>query len=90
MQELLMISVLPWVAHCVTQEQIGRFELVRMAFFLLKLRKLELQDGSQEREFERVLLRNAIFQQYVSLRTLGLSEQAHQLFQTDHCALRPC
>jgi hypothetical protein len=75
-------------------EQVRRFELLRLAFFALKLRKLEqrqgpgeeLGDGCErergqagEREFHRSLLRHVIFQQVLTLMKLDAREQALQI-----------
>jgi hypothetical protein len=72
-----------------TTEQMRRFELLRLAFFVLKLRKLDgrvtqeasLTRGSkeEEREFRRNLLRHAIFQQVLTLTRLDAREQALQI-----------
>ena len=73
-------------------EQIRRFELLRLAFFALKLRKLEQRlsttEGSgegeaaqptSEMEFRRNLLRHVIFQQVLALIKLDAREQALQI-----------
>ena len=71
-------------------EQVRRFELLRLAFFALKLRKLEqrltVADGdegvaelSSEWEFRRNLLRHVIFQQVLTLMKLDAREQALQI-----------
>ena len=75
-------------------EQIRRFELLRLAFFALKLRKLEQHQspGSEqgdctngervladELEFQRSLLRHVIFQQVLTLMKLDAREQALQI-----------
>lgn len=78
-----------------TEEQIKRFELLRLAFFALKLRKLEArpaepsEDGKEvadeqarERAFRCNLLRHAIFQQILTLSRLGAREQALQIIET--------
>ncbi len=74
-----------------TDEQIRRFELLRLAFFGLKLRKLDqrLSDETAvvempqavraELDFRRSLLRHAIFQQMVALIQLDAREQALQI-----------
>ncbi|ERR1051326_7860304 len=68
-----------------TAEQIRSFELLRLAFFVLKLRKLDQRQehGIEEREHEHHsnLLRHAIFQQVVTLTDLGAKEQALQLIE---------
>lgn len=75
-------------------EQVRRFELLRLAFFALKLRKLEQRqslgsehsDGSNEErgrpdelEFQHSLLRHVIFQQVLTLMKLDAREQALQI-----------
>jgi hypothetical protein len=72
-----------------TTEQIRRFELLRLAFFVLKLRKLdereadeaylELKELEYECEFYRNLLRHVIFQQMITLTRLDAREQALQI-----------
>ncbi len=77
-------------------EQIRRFELLRLAFFVLKLRKVEhklaewragkvevaeLKALEQELEFRCNLLRHAIFQQVVALIRLDAREQALQIIE---------
>jgi hypothetical protein len=66
-----------------SREQRRRFELLRLAFFALKLRKLEKDvvypAFENEREFSRNLLRHAIFQQVVALIQLDAREQALQI-----------
>jgi hypothetical protein len=75
-------------------EQVRRFELLRLAFFALKLRKLEQhlnagckrEEGSGrkggqdgELEFRRNLLRHVIFQQVLTLMKLDARDQALQI-----------
>ena len=72
-----------------TTEQMRRFELLRLAFFVLKLRRLDgrvaeeasLTRGSkeEEREFRRNLLHHVIFQQVLTLTRLDAREQALQI-----------
>lgn len=78
-----------------TIEQRRRFELLRLAFFVLKLRKLEQrlnnEQGSMEHQdyledvseqlFRCNLLRHAIFQQVVTLIQLDSREQAMQIIE---------
>jgi hypothetical protein len=68
-----------------TAEQVRSFELLRLAFFVLKLRKLDQrqESGAEDNEYEhrRNLLRHAIFQQVVTLTDLGAKEQAMQLIE---------
>jgi hypothetical protein len=83
----------PSQSTLVTEEQIKRFELLRLVFFALKLRKLEARpaepsedgkavSGEQERAFRCNLLRHAIFQQVLTLSQLGAREQALQIIET--------
>lgn len=76
-----------------TEEQAQKFELLRLAFFLLKLRKLEeAQEGEVDTErgveltFRGNLLRHVIFQQVVTLTQLGARQQAMRLIR----AYRQC
>jgi hypothetical protein len=68
-----------------TTEQVRSFELLRLAFFVLKLRKLDQRQGSgiEDGEYEHRgnLLRHAIFQQVLTLTDLGAKEQAMQLIE---------
>jgi hypothetical protein len=72
-------------------EQIRRFELLRLAFFGLKLRKIDQRllneqvsadlpaEVRKELEFRRNLLRHAIYQQMVALIRLDARDQALQI-----------
>lgn len=77
-------------------EQIRRFELLRLAFFVLKLRKVEhkltagrsgevdaaeLKAQEHDLEFRCNLLRHVIFQQVVALIQLDAREQAMQIIE---------
>jgi len=77
-----------------TKEQIRRFELLRLAFFALKLRKMGQRLISEqvkveraalqqddEQEFRRNLLRHVIFQQVLTLIHLDAREQALQIIE---------
>jgi len=77
-----------------TREQIRRFELLRLAFFALKLRKMGQRLVSEqvkveravvqqddEQEFRRNLLRHVIFQQVLTLIKLDAREQALQIIE---------
>ncbi len=74
----------------ITPAQIRRFELLRLAFFVLKLRKLEQRTATEgagemaDEEFKLRcnLLRHAIFQQVVTLSKLDARQQAMQLIAT--------
>ena len=77
-----------------TVEQQRRFELLRLAFFVLKLRKIEQRLDTtseentevgardQELEFRSNLLRHAVFQQVLILIKLDAREQAMQIIAT--------
>ena len=87
--DALQISLFPSHGLLETTEQIRRFELLRLAFFVLKLRKLEqrsangqeLVDSSAEHEFRRNLLCHAIFQQVLTLIQLDARKQAMQIIE---------
>lgn len=77
------LSTFPTQSQLRTKEQICRFELLRLAFFILKLRKLEQsREASAEFEARCNLLRHAIFQQVISLTELDAREQAMHLIDT--------
>ncbi|MGH2498273.1 MAG: hypothetical protein ACRDIV_26560 [Ktedonobacteraceae bacterium] len=77
-----------------TVEQQQRFELLRLAFFVLKLRKIEqrlntvreeneeAETRDQQLEFRGNLLRHAIFHQVLTLIKLDAREQAMQIIAT--------
>lgn len=76
-------------------EQMQRFELLRLAFFVLKLRKLNeqmvqaLETGMSDLEeqqfsFQRNLLQHVIFQQILTLTRLDAREQAMQIISACH------
>jgi hypothetical protein len=79
------ISTFPSCSQLETTEQIRGFELLRLAFFALKLRKLEQRHervgDEEEYMFHCNLLRHVIFQQVLTLQTLGAREQALQLIE---------
>lgn len=87
--DAITISSLLTRSHLETQEQIRRFELLRLAFFTLKLRKLEQQAKKVERTvqeqeedaFRSNLLHHAIFQQVLTLTKLDARTQALQLIE---------
>lgn len=91
---LTSLSTFPASSQLETDEQIRRFELLRLAFFVLKLRKLEQGVGRTrdteetqrkpvgEYQFRCSLLRHTIFQQVVTLTRLDAREQALQLINT--------
>lgn len=71
-----------------TVEQQRRFELLRLAFFVLKLRKIEQHlsalseesgAGDQQLDFRANLLRHAVFHQVLALIKLDAREEAMQI-----------
>jgi len=85
--DIVSLETFPTRSQLETVEQIRRFELLRLAFFVLKLRKLEQAhegDGhtTNEYAFRCSLLRHTIFQQVVTLTRLDAQEQAMQLINT--------
>jgi hypothetical protein len=87
-------SMFPGSGLLETREQIRRFELLRLAFFSLKLRKMGQHVASEqvkieraalqqddEQEFRRNLLRHVIFQQVLTLIHLDAREQALQIIE---------
>lgn len=74
-----------------TVEQQQRFELLRLAFFVLKLRKIEQQLSAlceesgageardQQLDFRANLLRHAVFHQVLTLIKLDAREEAMQI-----------
>ncbi len=86
----LYVSIFPTGGQLESAEQIRRFELLRLAFFALKLRKLEQRQDQglntaklhqSELEFRRSLLRHVIFQQVLTLTQLDAREQALQIIE---------
>lgn len=78
-----------------TTEQMQRFELLRLAFFVLKLRKLheqvaqavengQVEEKEHEFSFRRNLLQHAVFQQILTLTRLDAREQAMQIISACH------
>ncbi len=71
----------------IINEQLQDFELLRLAFFMLKLHKYEQrhvtlsgnEENGQDYAFRCNLLRHAIFQQVLRLNTLGAQEQVQRL-----------
>jgi hypothetical protein len=84
--DAMYLSLFPANGLLETTEQIRRFELLRLAFFVLKQRKLE-RDESQEQEqgreqgYKLSLLRHAIFQQVLTLIALDARSQAMQIIE---------
>lgn len=81
--ENVVISTFPRDSQLETADQIRGFELLRLAFFALKLRKFEQRRDRTKDEAEYTfrcsLLRHAIFQQVLTLTKLDAREQAMQL-----------
>ncbi len=80
-------SNFPTRSQLETPDQIRRFELLRLAFFVLKLRKLEqayeaTEGTTKEYAFRCSLLRHTIFQQVVTLTRLDARQQAMLLIDT--------
>lgn len=74
-------------------EQMRRFELLRLAFFTLKMRKLEQRiadeancpaELQQELAFRLNLMRHVVFQQVLTLINLDARDQAMQIIKTCH------
>lgn len=85
--DVVSLATFPTQSHLVTTEQIRRFELLRLAFFVLKLRRLEqTYEGSEKTTSEYALrsslLCHTIFQQVITLTRLDAREQAIQLINT--------
>lgn len=94
-QSRLRLENFPIDSIFTSAEQMQRFELLRLAFFVLKLRKLneqmtqaaekgisELQE--QQISFQRNLLQHTIFQQILTLTKLDAREQAMQIISACH------
>jgi len=84
--EHITMSAFPKCSQLETVEQIRGFELLRLAFFALKLRKLEqrhdLTVGDEAEYLLRCnLLRHVIFQQVLTLTKLDARDQAMQLIE---------
>ncbi|MBV9711025.1 MAG: hypothetical protein JO011_08940 [Ktedonobacteraceae bacterium] len=79
----IVISAFPENSQLETADQIRGFELLRLAFFALKLRKLEQRHDrikdEAEYKFRCSLLRHAIFHQVVTLTRLDARDQAMHL-----------
>lgn len=76
------LSTIPGGMQLETREQISRFELLRLALFVIKLRKLEkARSNETHNRFKRNLLQHAIFQQILTLTTLGERQQALQIVE---------
>ena len=83
--DVVSLAGFPIDCQLVTAEQIRRFELLRLAFFVLKLRRFEqTHEGgiTQEDALRFSLLRHTIFQQVITLTRLDAREQAIQLINT--------
>ncbi len=84
---VVSLATFPTRSQLETVEQIRRFELLRLAFFVLKLRKLEQahqsrENTSKEYAWHCSLLRHTIFQQVITLTGLDARSQAIQLINT--------
>ncbi|HEX4207652.1 MAG TPA: hypothetical protein VHZ51_26325 [Ktedonobacteraceae bacterium] len=83
--EPVSIFALPQYSRWQTTEQRRGFELLRLAFFALKLRKLEWVRASatyiarEDYDYRCNLLRHVIFQQVLALSDLDARDQALQL-----------
>lgn len=91
--EFVTIStfLFPHSHQSISSEQVCGFELLRLAFFALRLRKLEHRYALDPQwidisryAFQRNLLQHAIFQQVLSLTRLGARRQALQLIEACH------
>ncbi len=85
--DVVSLESFPTESKLVTTDQIRRFELLRLAFFVLKLRRLEQAHKSNksftnEYDLRSSLLRHTIFQQVVTLTRMDAREQALQLINT--------
>lgn len=85
--DIVSLTGFPTDSQLVTTDQIRRFELLRLAFFVLKLRRFEQthegnEDMTREDALRSSLLRHTIFQQVVTLTRLDAREQAIQLINT--------
>jgi hypothetical protein len=76
----------PYQSSLETVEEERKFELVRLAMFALKLRKLEEGVHQEDYEFCSNLLRHVIFQQVVKLARLNANEQALQIIRASRTA----
>ena len=91
-QSRVRLATFPLESTLTTSEEMQRFELLRLAFFFLKLRKLRMQmslDGeaagdAQESAFRLNLLRHVIFKQMLTLTRLDAREQAMQIISVCH------
>ena len=83
--ENTLISTFPQDSQLETEDHIRGFELLRLAFFALKLLKFEQHQDRVKDEAEYTfhcsLLRHAIFQQVLTLTKLEAREQAMQLIE---------
>lgn len=81
-EKLFSLANFPLASGLQTAEQKRSFELLRLALFALKLRKLERKPkAGHDYEFHCNLLRHAIFQQVITLADLDAQEQAMQLIK---------
>ena len=82
--DVVSLVSFPTQSRLVTSDQIRRFELLRLAFFVLKLRRFEQTHEGTTTEYalRSSLLRHTIFQQVLTLTRLDAREQALQLINT--------
>ena len=85
--DVISLARFPTHSQLVTTDQIRHFELLRLAFFVLKLRRFEQAYQSNkgitgEYTLRASLLRHTIFQQIITLTRLDAREQALQLINT--------
>ncbi len=94
-QARTQLDTFPYDSIFTTPEQMQRFELLRLAFFVLKLRKLNEQTAQaveegiseldeQQFSFQRNLLQHTIFQQILTLTRLDARDQAMQIISACH------
>lgn len=94
-QPTTCLDTFPAASIFTSTEQMQRFELLRLAFFVLKLRKLHeqlaraVEEGLSEQEeqlfsFQRNLLQHVIFQQILTLTRLDAREQAMHIIGACH------
>jgi hypothetical protein len=87
------LSAFPTDSLFTSVEQMRRFELLRLAFFSLKLCKLEQRmtdeadapaEVQQELAFRLNLMRHVVFQQVLTLIKLDARDQAMQIIKACH------
>jgi len=93
------LSSFPMTSALENDDQMRRFELLRLAFFVLKLRKLEqrlssisqeeylendLKEQNEQLTYRCNLMHHVIFQQVLALIKLDARDQALQIITTCH------